>query len=808
MSYIVPNPSNFGGRDVVADGHTIDDLNTIPNGIAVKTPSGWTSRALTGTPDQINLTNGTGVSGSPTLSLPTRLILPGSDGLVLPVGTTAQRSTATAGLLRYNSDLGTVELNKGTTWASLVLGNDLRINPANIRKVAKVPGLGEYASIAAALDSITDASLSNPWTIEVGPGAYYEPTLVMKQFVTIQGASQETTIIYPATATQHLLQAADISAIKDCLLTGVAAGYAAIYCALPGAALFGAFHVNNVRFGANATHVLVNQDSGTFGTVVLTDIDIGYNGSFDRGFVTQGLGQSRINIRAMASNGTTIPETSVLFKADGPLATIVCSGTTVRCTTRGGIGVWVRNGGSIRMVGTSLLNFAKGFWAENAGAAPTINADGINLQNNLQDLLIEHPGTMGHYSGSAARSKVSIDPACPITIIYTDPEASGTTMVGPIYVGKDNNSTVNVTDLISQGSPMGIISGGVIANATGLSVTVSGGYGYVDNGGDDAPGTLTRFDWPSLTYALPANQSNYLYITHTGVLTASTAVPAPLAAAVLGRVTTETNSVAFIENIPTQGRHPSNYLNRMLRQAVGPIFQNGGVVSNGTSARTLNVSSGTYWFGGTGISMAGGSPISFRDYTHTSGAWTYTTTTVVDNTSYDNGTNAVALSAGYYVKHALFTVGSGVNEKYMLVRGQTQYASLVLAEAAPAPLPPPSFGNSMALISLIVMQQGTNAVIEFFDSRPSVGFKTPTLSAAATHANLLGLSADDHQQYLLVNGGRAMSGTLNLGNNPIANAGLINGVTITAHASRHLPNGADPLTTAAPTTNLSPSSVN
>jgi hypothetical protein len=65
------------------------------------------------------------------------------------------------------------------------------------------------------------------------------------------------------------------------------------------------------------------------------------------------------------------------------------------------------------------------------------------------------------------------------------------------------------------------------------------------------------------------------------------------------------------------------------------------------------------------------------------------------------------------------------------------------------------------------------------------------------HGSLQGLGDDDHTQYLLVNGTRAMTGSLNMGTNNITNVGTVDGVDVSAHASRHLPGGADALTTAA-----------
>ena len=66
--------------------------------------------------------------------------------------------------------------------------------------------------------------------------------------------------------------------------------------------------------------------------------------------------------------------------------------------------------------------------------------------------------------------------------------------------------------------------------------------------------------------------------------------------------------------------------------------------------------------------------------------------TVIDNTQYDNLTNLIALTASYYVKHSLYLVGDSTNERYMLVYGQNEYATLMDAQNAALPISPPA-GN-------------------------------------------------------------------------------------------------------------------
>lgn len=80
--------------------------------------------------------------------------------------------------------------------------------------------------------------------------------------------------------------------------------------------------------------------------------------------------------------------------------------------------------------------------------------------------------------------------------------------------------------------------------------------------------------------------------------------------------------------------------------------------------------------------------------------------------------------------------------------------------------------------------------------------------AEIAHNTLAGLSGDDHPQYLKTDGTRTLTGGMNYGGFNITNVGTINSISLGAHASRHLPTGADPLTTAAPTTTLTLATTN
>src|SRR5690606_37399584 len=64
-------------------------------------------------------------------------------------------------------------------------------------------------------------------------------------------------------------------------------------------------------------------------------------------------------------------------------------------------------------------------------------------------------------------------------------------------------------------------------------------------------------------------------------------------------------------------------------------------------------------------------------------------------------------------------------------------------------------------------------------------------SVVTDHGALIGLADDDHTQYLLVSGTRALPGSLDLGTNNIINVGTVDGVDISSHSTRHESGGVD-----------------
>ncbi len=89
------------------DGIAWDVIETSATGVV----------SLTGTASQINVSAST---GNITISLSNDAVLPGTGGVALPAGNTAQRGTV-AGSVRFNSQTNVIELtNDGITWYTVV----------------------------------------------------------------------------------------------------------------------------------------------------------------------------------------------------------------------------------------------------------------------------------------------------------------------------------------------------------------------------------------------------------------------------------------------------------------------------------------------------------------------------------------------------------------------------------------------------------------------------------------------------------------------------------------------------------------
>ena len=117
-----------------------------PVGLYTITGTGTSeARAIQGTTDQIVVLNGDGVTDNPTLSIAPNVVLPGTAGFIVPIGTSAQEIQTIDGTIRYNTDLGKFRFYQDGQW--LNFGSDLVLYEENLSNPA-VPTAGGQNSVA------------------------------------------------------------------------------------------------------------------------------------------------------------------------------------------------------------------------------------------------------------------------------------------------------------------------------------------------------------------------------------------------------------------------------------------------------------------------------------------------------------------------------------------------------------------------------------------------------------------------------------------------------------------------------------
>jgi hypothetical protein len=677
-----------------------------------------------------------------------------------------------------------------------------RKNPYVVTVSTSSSGGGDFTSIAAAVDSITDSSDSQPYSIRIYPGVYTEPEIDIstKSNISIDGLDIRAVVVQPD-GNHHVFNLGVKNEISFLTISGAAVGYAGI-------------NVDDIGDFCSAHKVtFMNCDTAVRVNASITETDfygeyLDINGKFTNGVkvTTTSTGTSYTNLENFYVYMENPNATTYGVYADG-------LGTEVYTRTcefdgfgfPGTIGLRAANGAYLTVMASGIEDLEKGVWNPNVGAGSTVQLLSTDLDECVSSVLVQHPNTVGIINGVMDdHTKVDISAASKMTFLATDKSDGEVHLSDIINMRFDDGTTTDVSTLWLHNPGMGVMSGGMITISSGLQISIAPGFGYCHN---ETTSYVSRHDWGVSTLTLPASQSNYIYFTSSDVLSYSTSIPDLHLNIVLGRVVTNASSVEFIDPSQMNVLHHGNQIATYQRNAIGSIYRDGSLVTeiNPTgSAFKLNVGSGEYFFGSkqylpSGNSSPGG--LVFETfYRNGSGGWTTYTGAVVLQ-QYDNGSGTLAnIPSGEYAKHSLYIIGDGVYEKYFLVVAQETHPSLGQAETGNLASPPTYFTDAVALIGAIIVQQGASSISEIIDTRPIIGYKPPASIGGGViyHSDLLGLNSDDHTQYLLTNGGRALAGDLDIGGNNILNAALVNGINISSHASRHLPNGADPLATAIP----------
>lgn len=670
----------------------------------------------------------------------------------------------------------------------------------------------KFTSINAAIASITDNSLTNQYQIRVSPGNYVETTITMKPYVSIYSNTKTATNIIASDPTDIIFIAAPNTSLTNLTITG-ASGVNGIGIYIDGVI---GFVMTSCLLNNCTTLVKVVSTVVSAPTYQCLFTDNNFNVTGTAGIWLDGTAITsdtlvKVVLKNNSYNGSTTGTTIPTILAEGPF--VECNMLSEYFVGDGtnGVGTVIRDGVHVHITGAEYIGMNIGIDNQNVGAACNVALTGVTISESAtSDLLISNTSTTGFITGAFDDTKSSILSTL-FSALLLDSTNNNISLFGTLRIGYAQVDATNVTDAIINPS-LGAYSGGGLTAGTGaLEVDVESGIGYVeltDYNVTHTGKTIKRLEWTDATLIVSASATSYIYVDNTNTAISSLSRLDPEYRIFLGIVRTDATTREFISRNKLYALHNNYTVYNYVREILKNQYISGSITTANAS-RQISISSGAYYSEETRYVPSGlNSPATFYQYNHSASAWVFASATIVNNTQYDNGTGLTALTTSYFSKHSLYIIGDSVDERYMLVIGQTEFASLNDAVAGVLPNVPPWFNGVATIIASLIMQEGVTTVNTILDERPFLGSTGATGSAGISdHGNLTGLGDDHHTQYLLVNGSRAMGGNLNMGTNAITNVGLVDGVDVSAHASRHLPNGADPITTAAPLSNVTISST-
>lgn len=657
---------------------------------------------------------------------------------------------------------------------------------------------GDFTSIKTAIESINDNSSTNRYQIQVGPGVFYEDEIVLKHYVNITGSGTSTRIL-PTTSTPHdIFSGSILSTISNFIVSGAQSGYSAFKITnIDEDSELRSITLRDITFGNNDTHVTVYSDIYPTYCNVYNSSCGGIN-SYNKGFVcsnTTNNVPAVINIKNFNQQNTTSPNPEKFVECSGTNSEIILNDINVKCTSieSGSIFTCVYNGGKVTLNGVNYSNFDIGIHSENNGNPPEINGLSIIGLNNTTEIKIDHTETTGSIIASVDSTKIT-NSSNSLTMFISDPNGKGLSFNGEFnYSNSTFNNIVDISDLIINTPTLGLIEGGDISfNTPGLVLNVTSGSGYTKYND-----VLRHHVWNFTTISVTSNSDVYVYMNYNDIFSLNSTYPNTVENILLGRVISSTSTIDFVEKNQINSNHYNNELSLFLKDAIGPVYNSGSLIS-ATTSRTLNITSGVYYFSNIKYTPSSQTTLVFDIYYRSSVSGEFNiirNQTIVPNDKYDDGSGTLQnLTSSYYSKHTLLLSGS--DNKYILVYGQFEDSSSSVAQNHALSEEPSFVKDSFVRICSLVVLENSNS-ITVIDERPRIGFaSSSTVGNLTDHSSLTGLDNDDHPQYLLISGSRSMTGNLNLNSNDITNVSLINSIDIGNHSSRHTFNGDDALNPA------------
>ncbi len=454
--------------------------------------------------------------------------------------------------------------------------------------------------------------------------------------------------------------------------------------------------------------------------------------------------------------------------------------------------VKIDKGASADILSMVCDSFYDGIVVGDSGGPPTVQATGVILHCSHLDIDVRHPTANGYISCSVDSEKIAlVSDTVKIHAFDNSPNNPyGHVVVGDSRIGIISDGAIhyyNESEYVRSVLPRGGVSGGVITVANSTTINISSGRGFALNPNDHS---LREVEWPLTPYTFSADGIYYIGFNYLGNVIVSNSMLSTHDSIVLGKVIVNGSTILDVEEVDNSVHGAVSHTIENLKSRLGTTIKTGGVVT--VNSNVITVTAGSAFNGADDMRIDLANVVTFKTTWLDGTTWNYSESNVLP---YQYSNAGVLTPITTFTKNTLWVKPRKRNSNtFYLVINPQQFASSTLAENSSLVNPPSWFNETIIPIASFV--QSSSAVEKIVDERAPVS--NSGSSGAIQHSDLTGLTVDDHPQYLLVNGNRSFGGNFDMGNNVIINVSTINGVNIVSHATRHSPDGADPLATGPP----------
>ena len=325
-------------------------------------------------------------------------------------------------------------------------GIEAALRSQQVVYVKKNPGPGEFSSVIAALATITDASSSKRYVIQISPGEYIENNpIVTKPFVQFIGrGAPRATRILAANVNSDLFTVFENTAFSQLHLSGSTGTNACLFKYMGSVTpLSNLLNITSCYFGS-CYQVIYVSSVNTDTVVYISNCLLGFGETFQKGFfsTTTGTGISVIHISNLVSDYMQASPIYVVYSTNNCVIEVYsCDFDTGPIT--GGICFQADNGGNLEILSCIVKGFGKAIYSINTGVSPEIKALGNDFEGNTIDMQIDHVSTLGFFNGAAQFSKIVNSSPNTFSISYMDPS------VGDFNISRTAHMRGYATDITS-----------------------------------------------------------------------------------------------------------------------------------------------------------------------------------------------------------------------------------------------------------------------------------------------------------------------------------------------------------------------